>query len=467
LKTIFRSTFDLKKTLADLGIKSTRVTQFSWDKFRAAIALHADQKSELSKVKRFSVFVTGRRWGKTWFVIYRALRTVINYQGKIDPMTPLYVVIAMPTLGMVRRVIWKKLVAVLHGCPIVLNTNKTDLTIDFINKPSILCTSLNDDNGDRIRGLKLLAFFGDEAQAFNAGIIEDAVIPALLDTPGSFLQLTATPKGKQSELYKFFSKSQTDPEWSSHHRKTEDNPTIPNIQQVLETLRRTLDPRTYRQEIEASFEEFAGRIFYAFQRKNHVINIADYFAQKKQDVEFDFYYLGVDWGDRHPAYCVVGVLDRTYFVLETWTNDGVDLLTADQFDKVLQGVCDRYGIYRAIADPAEPSSILALRSYPQEGLQRAIRGYNKLEEGFKILNSLFHQNRIYISDNCTKILHPHRDRQISFVDKIDTYARDVDQQGTITNKIASGQDEHELDSMRYVIATLEYKNFAGLIDNEQ
>ncbi|NJN88954.1 MAG: hypothetical protein HC878_00265 [Leptolyngbyaceae cyanobacterium SL_5_14] len=117
------------------------------------------------------------------------------------------------------------------------------------------------------------------------------------------------------------------------------------------------------------------------------------------------------------------------------------------FDQRLQEVCDRYNIYRAFCDPAEPSSILRLRQYPQDGLKRAVRGFNRIEEGIKILNSLFYKGLFTISE------------QSGMSDLLLSYSREVDEIGNILPKISPGQNDHPIDAMRYVIATLEYKTF--------
>jgi len=447
LKTIFDVGFlKIQKSLDAIGIKRSR--SFSWEALRAALKPHSVQKHIEENRKRFNVLISGRRFGKSRYSIRRIIQGAINYRGVYDPVSPPVIVIGMPTFGMVRRIHWRQLINLLRDCPLVENIDRTNLIIDFKgNRPSIMAMGLNDDDGDRARGLRLYGACIDEVQAIKSGIIETVILPALLDTPNSFLDCTGTPKGKANTAYHLYTKAQEDPElWSSFLYKTIDNPTLPAG--VIDTLRKLLDERTFRQEAEASFEEFLGQIFYTFDLDKHV----------KHEILFpkwDMKFLGVDWGDRHPAYSVIGVKAQPdaklfqfqYGVLETWVSDGKSLVPDSDFDHRLQEVCDRFDIFRAFCDPAEPSSIIRLRQYPQLGLKRSIRGFNRIEEGLKILNSLLHNDLLLFK------------KGLPVIDKLLSYSRDVDALGGIMPTISKGQDDHEIDTIRYVAATLEYKTF--------
>jgi hypothetical protein len=56
--------------------------------------------------------------------------------------------------------------------------------------------------------------------------------------------------------------------WESWQFPTIASPFIPPAE--IEYARRNLDPKTFRQEFEASFETMAGRVYYAFTRQKHV-----------------------------------------------------------------------------------------------------------------------------------------------------------------------------------------------------
>jgi hypothetical protein len=58
------------------------------------------------------------------------------------------------------------------------------------------------------------------------------------------------------------------PEWRSWQFPTIVSPFVPKRE--IEQARRDMDPRTFRQEFEASFESMSGRVYYPFDRRKHV-----------------------------------------------------------------------------------------------------------------------------------------------------------------------------------------------------
>lgn len=441
LQTVFQGKlFDVQTSFKKLGIKYKVDKKFNWKKLRESISLHVGQQHVIETAKRFSIIIAGRRWGKSHIAVSDAIKTAINYRGEYNPSFPPVIVIGMPTYPMLKRVFWRKFKGLLKDCPLVENINNSELSIEFKgDRPTIYLISLNDGEGSRVLGLKIIKAYIDEIQLVKAGIIDQAIIPAMLDTPGSELRLSGTAKGKLNVAYELYQNALTDPLWSAYLFKSADNPTLPDG--AIEVLQSVMDEATYRQECESSFEEIQGQILHSI-KPDHLVTI----EQKIE--EFERIYLGVDWGDRYPAYCVIGYYQRCYYVLETWVNDGKQLITDDEFDRKLIHVCNVYKISQTFCDPAEPSSILRVRTHNPIGLQKAVRGFNRIEEGIKVINSLAHQGRLKISDRCK-----------GFLVKIQNYSRAFDALNKVTEQIEDGQDDHEIDGMRMILATLEYKNY--------
>lgn len=447
MQTIFTGKFlDLDRSFKALGIDLKKVkTKWSWSDFQKQIALHAKQQELDQSINRFAILVAGRRFGKTHYLIRKALRDCFNNPGSSSAAFPTVSLLGMPTFPMVRRVIWRKLKMILKDCPLVEDMNSTNFTVDFIgNRPSLVCMGLNDGEGERARGLKLISARVDEAQGLKTGIIEDVLLPALIDTPGSTLLLSGTPKGKVNDFYKWWEFAKSDPDWSRHLYKTIDNPTL--TAEDIAIMKRIMDEKTFRQECEGSFEEFEGQIYYTLDRSIHLIS--------KYDVPktFDRFYLGVDWGDRWPGYAVIGekssYFGGIYYLIEAWRNDGKRHVPDHEFDAKLQNVAAKYNVVQTFCDPAEPSSILRLRGYEQIGLQKAVRGFNRVNEGIKVINSLIYQGRFYVSRECE-----------ATYDRLEAYCRATDKMNNPTEDVEPGQDDHDVDAIRMVLATLEYKNY--------
>lgn len=84
-----------------------------------------------------------------------------------------------------------------------------------------------------------------------------------------------TPKGF-NELYKLYKLGQNKTrqmkkQWMSWQFPTITSPFIPKAE--IEAARKDMDEKSFRQEFLASFESMSGRVYYAFDRKEHIANI--------------------------------------------------------------------------------------------------------------------------------------------------------------------------------------------------
>ncbi|WP_339378026.1 hypothetical protein [Calothrix sp. NIES-2100] len=347
----------------------------------------------------------------------------------------------MPTLKQCRQIHWQPLLNLLEDQPFVESISRTDFRIKLKNnKPDIVLRGA-DDHGDSLRGLKLYWCGIDEFQDLSMIAWEEVLTPALADTNASSALLIGTPKGKAHPLYKFHLKAIDDNDWLYYHFISSDNPFIPRP--FLRKAKETLPARVYRQEFEASFEDFEGQILSEFGDHHIVDNLPTTFVST---------YLGIDWGDLNPAVCVVGLTqDKKYFIIDEWTNPNPS--TPVVFDQLLEKAayfCDRYNIYRCFADPSRPASILEFQRYGKNkkipGLARTVAGFNRVKEGNQTVNNLFFQNRLFINSKLG-----------SFADELRSYHRKT-KDGEIIDEVAPGQEDHRTDSTRYVLATIEQRN---------
>lgn len=376
----------------------------------------------------------GRRFGKSQLGKVEVIKRAFEYDGPYDTISPPVVLVGMPNLPMAKRVFFRPLVALLERHPLVAGVNRSECIIHLKgDRPDILFLGLNAGYGDRVRGLRIWGFVGDEIQAVSRGILDEVIMPAMADTPGSWALLTGTPKGKQNHLYDLTQRSLTQPDWDYFHYHTSDNPFV--ARDEIARARSVLDPRTYRQEYEASFEDFTGKIFSELGDRHIVDVIPD---------SFDRVYLGVDWGDVNPALVVIGLKGDRYFVVDEWINRTGQPVTQDVVDREALRLCTHWGLHRGYADPSRPSSILHMRRLEPAGLKRMIKGFNRIDEGLAAINSLFFQDRLFI---WSKLRH--------FRECAESYHRATDEDGTVLNTIEDGQDDHVLDAARYVLSTIE------------
>lgn len=362
-----------------------------------------------------------------------------------DPASPPTVVFAMPTLKQCKKIFWKPLVNLLAGQPFVESINRSEHTIKLVGDlPEIVCVGLNDGDGDRVRGFRIAALLADEWQDVKPGIWDEVLQPAMADTPGSIALFTGTPKGKINHLYKFDLRSQKFDDWGSFRFHTADNPFIPRDE--IARAEATQEPRVFRQEWQASYEDFPGQIFDHLEDKH---------LRDDVPTEFKRVVMGVDWGDVNPALFVAGKdNDGVWWALDTWySSTGVNILDTEFLDHGKR-LKERYGVQAVWCGHDRPASIqkwgtelkIPCKSW-QDAKPRKDSKAPGLNERNSRVNSCIYHGRFMIAAHLSE-----------FKDKMASYHRDSDSAGNILETVAKGQDDHEVDACTMAVGSEEFKS---------
>lgn len=233
------------------------------------------QDAIANSTTRFRVVVAGRRFGKTHLSIRE-----LCYHARLPDKEVWYVA---PTYKMARQIVWKKLKNKLNDLNWIAKTNETELTISLINGSTISLKGA--DNYDSLRGVGLDFIVLDEFADIDPEAWFETLRPTLSDKQGRALFI-GTPKGIGNWGYNIYQNSQEDPEaWQSFSYTTLDGGNV--TAEEIESARRDLDERTFRQEYMATFETFSGRIYYAFDRAQNV--------RKYEGATPDAVYVGMDF----------------------------------------------------------------------------------------------------------------------------------------------------------------------------
>jgi hypothetical protein len=222
-------------------------------------ALHAQQAEVFCSKTRFRVVCAGRRFGKTYIArVELNTRALRGGKGR-------YWYVA-PTLKAAKDIMWDDLKESLHPSW-VEKVNESELSIRLRNGAELRLHGA--DNPDDLVGRGLRFAVLDEFADMKPEAWERAIRPALADykAPAMFI---GTPKSF-NHFHSLFERGQSVQErwrsWASWQFKSIDNPTLDPAE--IQEARETTDPRTFRQEWEASFEAVAGRAYYAFDRQRH------------------------------------------------------------------------------------------------------------------------------------------------------------------------------------------------------
>ena len=220
--------------------------------------LSKPQRKVADDQTRFRVLVTGRRFGKTTLAI-RELCYVAREMDKVCWFV-------CPSYRQAKQIAWVKIKKLLKDLRWVKRINEAELTIELKNNSRICLRGA--DNKDSLRGVGIDFLVLDESADIEESAWTEVLRPTLSDTKGKAL-FTGTPKGMNwfHDLYQV-GKDPTNTDWSSYQYTTIEGGFVD--QHELETAKRDLDAKTFRQEYEATWETYSGIIYYGFSMSDNV-----------------------------------------------------------------------------------------------------------------------------------------------------------------------------------------------------
>ncbi len=227
---------------------------------------------------RFIVLVAGRRWAKTTTLITKLITKAFEKRG-------LYGYFA-PTYKQAKLIAWDILKGI-SPREYVLKINESELCITYKNLSKIRLFGL--DKAENLLGIKLHGALIDEYDQVKTNVYEAVIRPALSDSLG-FCWFTGSPDCRKKRLKELFEDAKINPkkraEWKTFHFRSVDGGYIPADE--IENARATMDPRTFREQYEATFEDAMGRVYYAFNFDENVTERAKYNPHLTLRVFWDF-----------------------------------------------------------------------------------------------------------------------------------------------------------------------------------
>lgn len=204
---------------------------------------------------RFPIVPAGRRSGKT----ERAKRFLAR-QALYYPNEKYFA--AAPTYAQAKKIWWDDLKALTLSCLHVKQPSETELKIYIPNGTEIHIIGL--DQPQRIEGINWTGGVIDEIADVRGDSLEANIMPALntVNPTRPYYRAWCWFIGVPDGLNHYYDMAQYainsgDPEWGYYHW-TSDEILPPD---VIESARRTMSPKQFKQEYQASFETASGRIY--------------------------------------------------------------------------------------------------------------------------------------------------------------------------------------------------------------
>jgi hypothetical protein len=202
---------------------------------------HKYQAEIHQNMRRFSVLVCHRRFGKTYLAINALIDAILRYPNNDGRFG--YVA---PYLKQAKQVSWdylKKFALQIPGT----RANESDLAIDFPNGGRIRL--YGSDNGEAMRGLYFDGIVMDEVADMRPETWPEIIRPALADRKGWCLFI-GTPKGI-NQFHDLYQHSLTDDRWYGGMYRVDETDVID--QEELDLARTAMSDNQYRQEFLCDF----------------------------------------------------------------------------------------------------------------------------------------------------------------------------------------------------------------------
>ena len=281
------------------------------------ITLTKPQHKVSSSKKRFRVLVSGRRFGKTYLCITEMMKYATKVKQNI-----LYVA---PTFKMAREIVWSKLKEILHNFNWIDTINESNLTIT-IKKTGSKISLKGCENYDGLRGSGLNFLILDEFADIDEKAWTEVLRASVADTQGDVL-MCGSPKGYGNWAYRMYLKGKEESEWDSFQFTTLEGGMV--SAEEIEQAKQDIDIRTFRQEFEGTFENYAGAVYYNFHPVDNV---------KKKEIDWSKpLHIGLDF-NVDPMSASVSQIDKdiVHFVDEI-------VIYSSNTDEMVEEIRDRYG----------------------------------------------------------------------------------------------------------------------------
>lgn len=366
---------------------------------------------------RFGCAALSRRQGKTY---------IANIVGQLVALVPgCHVLIMAPNYNLsqisfdLQRGLIKK-----FGIE-VTKDNAKDRVIELCNGSTIRLGSVNQVDSCVGRSYDLIIF--DEAALTDGMDAFNVALRPTLDKPNAKALFISTPRGKNNWFAKLWERGfdSNFPEWFSLQATYKDNPRM--TESDIAEARRSMSDAEFRQEYEADFSIFEGKIWNV---KEECVRPFE-FSGKRMDI-----IGGLDLGYKDAtAFVVVAYSweEDVFYILDEHLDAE---LTTDKQAAKIQKLIDKWNIDYIYIDSANQQQRYDLAQIYDIPTMNAKKS---LLDGISFIAMLADNDKIIIDPDCAHVLHA-----------VDQYQWDP-KANLIKEKPLHNEASHMADALRYAI----------------
>lgn len=321
------------------------------------------------------------------------------------------------------------------------NDMDTDIPPLYDNK-TIYCLGANDDRSEgNIRGMTIGGWYADEITLYPDNFVKQAINRMSLDGAQAFW--TMNPDSPYHPIKTDYIDSGR---YKVFHFELDDNAAL--SERYKTELKAAYSGLWYERMVLGLWVMADGVIYSQFNQNKHVVNDS---ILAMDNVSFDKYWVGCDYGSTNPTTFVLAGLTVTgeVYILNEWYHSGAKKNKglspqqyADKYKKWENGLFGLMGEKikpeRIYIDPSAKSFMLQLW---QGGINNVVSANNDVNEGIELVSNLIGNNKFYVHERCDSVLR-----------EINSYCWDPKAQKRGVDKPIK-ENDHSLDAIRYMIYT--------------
>lgn len=408
--------------------------------FRLPIKLTPCQKKIDASTARYKIIRAGRKFGKTTYAMYQALKWLAPPHSRIWFLAATY--------RQAKLITWAEFKRLIPHEAMKRKPNDTDLTITLKNGSEL--SLLGTDDMDMLRGPAPDGVIFEEAALHKPEVWHEVIRPNLIPkkSPAVFI---STPKGfnwlKDLEDSARLSKLQGGDEWEVFHYTIYDNPLLDPKE--LEQAKRDCDnEQVWRQEYLAEYESSVGRVFASFSQDRHMGPVPS-----PQGVPA---YRAIDWGMRDDTAALWAYIqDNKLMVYREHAENNLPSSAQAQMIRNKTGSDERIERniigHDAAKQDTEMRGLTVRWHFSNAGITPLKVGSKDKKSSRAMLQQLISQDRIKIDNSCVKL----RKQLLEYEWK-----------DTVMEKTVDGNDDL-VDALHSMVELLQYDLFLDRGEKEE
>jgi len=373
---------------------------------------------------RFICAALSRRQGKTY---------IANIIGQLVSLVPgCNILIMSPnySLSQISFDLQRNLIK--HFELEVTRDNAKDKIIELANGSTVRMGSVNQVDSCVGRSYDLIIF--DEAALSDQG--KDAFNVALrptLDKPSAKALFISTPRGRSNWFAEFYDRGYDDefPQWASIKATYKDNPRMSQVD--IDEAKRVMSVAEFKQEYEADFNTFEGRVW-NFNHEKCIEDLSEF------DISRCDIFAGLDVGYRDPtAFCVIAYdwEEKQYYLLEDYLSAES---TTEKHAIAIKALVDKYDIDYIFIDSAAAQT---RHDFAQQYDLSTINAKKSILDGIAAVERVIDNDKLIIDVTCIETLA-----------SLDQYQWDPNP-NLLREKTKHNRACHMADAIRYAIYSFE------------